>query len=320
MAPRNFVCLLLATVLVACASAEPGTDINALFITDSAGKLQQLKSWKFSAGTRRLSWLAPVSTGSPKDDSGKAPALRRVAPTGPEALEFREEDSTPYVEGVLTFVPLDRLRLLEYDTEQKTVAAHVATSRKPEQDVELTGSTRFDRVNKIAIEAEVDNGDAGIADVKFIGGTQKGLKSVRFTAPKPGEPPAGRPAAITTTGKMPSTHKVTDLQALYRLASGYERLSPLLMFKKTYKIELSKISRIESAGAEDMDGAWQVHLKEGGDQTLTLLRVIQLDGQDAQLVGLLGRVPAGYKLFPVLTIGDLVFDAPDEPTEPKPDK
>jgi hypothetical protein len=324
MAPRTSRGLLLTVLLVVASAAEPapgpGADSNVLLVMDSAGNVQRLKTWKFSTGTRHLTWLAPAPAAAPKEEDGKRSSRRPVA-VGPLALEFREEDSTQYVEGVLTLVPLERLRSIEYDLEAKTVTAHVAMGRKADQDVDLTGTTRFDRVNKIAIEAEVDNGDAGIADVKFLGGTPRGVRGIRFAAPKPGEAPAGRLAAITTTGKTPSTHKVTDVQGLYRLANGYERLTPVLMFKKTFKIDVAKIARIESAGAEENESAWQVHLKDGGgDQTLTLLRVIQLDGQDAQFEGLLARVPAGYKLFPFATVADVVFDPTDEPGEAKPDK
>jgi hypothetical protein len=321
MAVRIPLCLILTAALAALAAdkpAEPAGGAGALVVIDSSGNVQKLKTWKFTAGTRHLTWLAPPPAPASPEEKNKAPKARRPVAVGPEALEFREEDSTQFVEGVLTFIPLDRLRTVDYDNEEKTATAHVANGPKFDQDILLTGTTRFERVNKVVIEAEVDNGDAGIADVKFLGGAQRGIRGIRFLTPKPAAAPAGRPATVTTAGKTPSTHKVTDLQALYRLANGYERLTPLLMFKKTYKLEITKIHRIAAAGAEDDEGAWQVQLKDGGDQTLTLLRVIQLDGQDAQFQGLLGRVPAGYKLFPVITLNEVVFDEAEAPADAKP--
>jgi len=330
MVVRISLCLILTTALAAVSMAdkpsEPAGAPGALVVIDSSGNVQKLKTWKFTAGTRHLTWLAPLPAAGSPEEKNKVPKARKPVAVGPEAIEFREEDSTQFVEGVLTFIPLERLRTLDYDGEEKTVTAHVANGPKFDQDILLTGTTRFERVNKVVIEAEVDNGDAGIADVKFLGGTQRGIRGIRFLTPKPAPAVAGRPATVTTAGKTPSTHKVTDLQALYRLSNGYERVTPLLMFKKTYKLELTKVHRIAAAGAEDDEGAWQVQLKDGGDQTLTLLRVIQLDGQDAQLEGLLGRVPAGYKLFPVITLNEVVFDEAEPsadtkpPADAKPDK
>jgi hypothetical protein len=320
MSSRMFTLIACAALVfyVVADEAPAPAEQGSLIVIDAAGKEQKLKSWKFAAGVRRLSWLAKPPPAAPNGDSGKTPKSRaRTAPAGPEALEFREENSTTFVEGVLTFVPLARLRSLEYDAEQKIVTAHIAANKRPEDDILLTGTTRFERVNKLAIEAEVDKGALGIADVRFLSGTQKGIRGVRFPGPVPDTERAGRPALITTGGKEQSTHRVSDLQALYRFSNGYERLVPLLMFKKTLKLDIAKIAKISASAGEEDDGGWQVQLKDGGDETLSLLRVIPLDGQDTQLEGLLGRVPAGYKLFPVLTISEIVFD-PGVETDKKP--
>ena len=107
-----------------------------------------------------------------------------------------------------------------------------------------------------------------------------------------------------------TTHKVVDLLPLYRLPDGGEKLLPTLMFKKTLKLDVSKIKKIVTAGAEE--GAWQVTLKEGGEETLTLLETIPFEGKQARLMGFVGRVPAGYKLFPASTIAEITFDASEE--------
>src|SRR5262245_51141094 len=86
------VCLLLAGLVFAAEIPEPAP-AQPITIIDTAGKEQKLKSWKYTSGTRRLTWLAD------KKEKGKN--------AGPEALEFREDDSTTYAEGVLTLVPLD---------------------------------------------------------------------------------------------------------------------------------------------------------------------------------------------------------------------
>jgi hypothetical protein len=105
---------------------------------------------------------------------------------------------------------------------------------------------------------------------------------------------------------------VTDLQVLYRVLSGGEKLSPVLLFKKTLKVPVDKLQKLVAAGG---DGAeWQLTLKGGSEETFTLLTAGELDGARVRLEGLLGKVPAGYKLFPLHTVAEVQFD------EAKPDK
>ena len=106
-----------------------------------------------------------------------------------------------------------------------------------------------------------------------------------------------------------TTHKVADLQPLYRTAGG-EQLSPVLWFKKTLKVDVSKIQKITANDSDD-EPAWTVTDKDG-EQTLTPLLKTTIDGKPAELEGLLGRMPAGYKLFPAHTISEVQFDAADD--------
>jgi hypothetical protein len=295
--------------------AEPGT----LVVLDTSGKEQKLKAWKFTAGTRRLGWLAPAADKAPEKAPGEGPrAARRKPPAGPEALELRAEMKIEYAEGALTLVPLDRLRSLDFDNEKETVTARVATGPKADGDVMLTGTTKYRRINKLVIEAEVDRGEQGVAEIKFLGGLPRGIRGVRFPPPKaPAAAPAGRPAVVVSAdGEAKTTHKVADLLPLYQLADGGERLLPTLMFRKTLKLDVAKIAKIVTAGAEN-DPSWQVTMKAGGDETLTLLHKIPFEGGQASLVGLVGRVPAGYKLFPVAAIAEVTFDATEAKPTPK---
>ncbi|HZY90456.1 MAG TPA: hypothetical protein VFE78_36880, partial [Gemmataceae bacterium] len=207
--------------------AEPGT----LVVLDGAGKEQKLKAWKFTAGTRRLGWLAAPAEKAPAAAAGegKDAPRRKPQPAGPEALELRAEMKIEFAEGVLTLVPLDRLRSLDYDNEKETVTAKV------EGGEALTGTTKYRRINKLVIEAEVDRGEQGVAELKFLGGVPRGIRGVRFPPPKaPAAAPAGRPALVVSAdGEVKTTHKVADLLPLYRLADGGERLLPTLMFRKT---------------------------------------------------------------------------------------
>src|SRR5262249_8232628 len=154
--------------------------------------------------------------------------------------------------------------------------------------------TKYKRINKLVIEAEVDKGELGVAEVKYLGGYPRGIRGVRFPVPKAAPPvPEGRRALVVSDeGEKKTTHKIVDLLPLYRLADGSEKLLPMLAFKKTLKVDVDKIKKVAA-----VSGAWQVTLKDGGDETLTLLETVPYEGKQARLLGFVGRVPVGYKLF-----------------------
>lgn len=311
--------LPLLTVLALAADKEPAKDAprpadgGALVVIDAAGKEQKLKSWKIVGGTRRLGWLAPAGPApkkaAPKDDDEKA------APAGPEALAFREGEEIHFVEGVLTLVPLDRVRSVDYDGEKETVTAKVVVPGGGEES--LVGSTKYKGINKLALEAEIDKGDLGVAEVRYSGGGPKGIRGIRF--PGTGAPaagPAGRSATVTSIdGMTKSTHKVSDLMPLYRFDDGREKLVPTLFFRKTLKIDIGKVRRLAAGETDKDDPAWQVQLKDGSDESFVLLTAPEIEGHKAHLEGLVGRVPAGYKLFPAATISEVVFEAAEKAPE-----
>jgi hypothetical protein len=116
----------------------------------------------------------------------------------------------------------------------------------------------------------------------------------------------------TADQDVKKTHKVAGVQALYRLADGRERPSPLLMFKKTLKVDLGKVKKITASAEESADTIWQVQQKDGDDSTLTLLQSMPIDGKPAPLLGLVAQGPAGYQLFPVRRIVEVQLDPPEE--------
>lgn len=270
-----------------------------LIVIDNAGKEQKLVGWKLVVGTRRLGWLAPPT--DPKDKS----------PRGPEVLEFRDDKSTTFVDGVLTLIPLDRLRAIEYDNDKQIATLKVATD-KADADEVLNGTTKYKGTNKLAIEAEADKGDMGVAAVKYLGGSKDGgIKGVRFPSPQGVAPPAGRAATVTVIDKMQkNVQNAVDLQPLYRMQDGSERLTSFLVFKKTYKLELAMLQKVTATpGAKPDEPEWTISVKEGEGQTLTLLKATMIDDKPATLIGLVGKVPVGYKLFPAHVISEIQFDA-----------
>jgi hypothetical protein len=309
LAALSVACAALASAAVPAAD-PPAPAPAALVVIDAAGKEHRLKTWQFVSGTRRLAWLAPAA---PAREGDKPP------PAGPEALEFRDDNSTTFVEGIVTLIPLEHLRSLEYDAAKETVSAHVFNGPKvaPEDDV-LTGTTKYKGINKVTIEAEIDKGELGVAEVKFLGGSPKGVRAVRFPVPKPTEHPAGPVAAVTVADReAKNVQKVNDLRPLYRTADGGERLLPTLTFKKTLKLDVGKLKKLQAAEGGDRDGgSWTVTLKDGEEQTLTLLKEMPLDGKPAALEGLLGKVRGGYKLFPMHTIAQAEFDVDKDDGKP----
>jgi hypothetical protein len=167
----------------------------------------------------------------------------------------------------------------------------------------------------------VDKGALGIAEVKFLGGGgEKPIRAIRFPSPKPpASTPAGRPAYVVVIAEdKKNVQKVFDLQPLYQFPDG-ERLVPTLMFKKTLKLDVAKIQKLVSVEGRVPEGKeMDVTLKDGNSDTLTLLKNVSVDDKQATLIGLIGRVPAGYKLFPVHTCTEIHFDELKD--EKKPDK
>src|SRR5262249_49329875 len=141
-------------ILSAADAPEPGKS-GPLLIVDGAGKEQKIKAWKFSQGTRHLTWLAPPAAEKPepkaKDKNGKAPPAKARPAIGPEALEFRDEHSTNFVDGILTLVPLDRIRSLDYDADKQSVSLKLLAFGGGDET--LAGTTKFRGINKLTIEA-----------------------------------------------------------------------------------------------------------------------------------------------------------------------
>lgn len=302
---------MLPALLLVCAAAlaaDPPPASPSLVVVDAAGKEQKLKTWKFVSGTRHLGWLAPAP---PKDKEEKPGEKPPPAPAGPEAIEFRDDNSTNLIDGVLTFLLPEHLKALDYDAEKQTVTASLFLSEKADGDLTLTGSTKYEGSNRITIEAEVDKGDAGIAEVKYQGGVTKGVRAIRFPAPKAAPELKGRPALVSIEFKETKhAEQVADLQPLYRLSDGGERLLPTLMFKKTLKLDVTKIARLhaQSYDSKAQTTDCRVTTKDGEEETYTLLGTATIDGKLATLEGLVGKVRGGYKFFPASTLASMHLD------------
>lgn len=267
---------------------KPEKDSHLLVIPPAGGKDVKLADWRFTQGTRKLNL-----TTDPKSK-------------GHEYLEFREDKSTTYQNGILTLVPLVSLRKIDYDREKKTVTVIIAAAG--DKDITLAGTTKYIGLNKLTLEADAILDGLGAATVKFQGGIDKGLHRITFPAPKPADEAKGTLATIVATDKEKTKHTANALQPLY-LIDGQYRTLPHVMFKKTVKIDMDKIVSLRFMPSENkkvISYDFEVALKDDTKHTLTILTKIELEGKkSATFEGFLGKVPAGYKLFPAHTIQEL---------------
>jgi hypothetical protein len=190
--------LVTAGWLLAAAGApgagDKGGGQGVLVIVDSKGKEWKVKDWKFTEGTRRLSW---------------------VMPEGLEALEFYEGKIRPLKSSVLAYVPLSSIRSIEFDPEKgKEMTVRVARSDKPADDEVLVGPTGWSGFNFVTLTGTAED-DKGKQAMDFEGGSKSGVRSIRFPAPKPlGPPPPGRAAVVKHADEKYPRYMVVDLQPL----------------------------------------------------------------------------------------------------------
>jgi hypothetical protein len=268
---------------------------SLLVVPPTGGKEVRLVDWRFTNGTRLFS----LTDATPVKPNAKMPPLE-------EYLEFREEKSTTFANGILTLIPLSSMRKMNYDRKNKTVAVSVLHDSG---EAVLIGTTRFVGINKVTLEANAILDGLGAATVKFHGGLEMGLRSIIFPDPKAAAPAKGAVTTIIAEDTEGTKHVACDLQPLYK-SDGQYRVLPYLMFNKTVRINLDKIAAMRSIASVEknkISSNFEVTLRDGVKHTLTLLTEIDLsDKKSASLEGLVGRVPAGYKLFPPHTIHDLL--------------
>jgi hypothetical protein len=256
-----------------------------LVVPPAGGKEVKLVDYRFTVGTRRL-------------------ALNGDTKNGSVYFDFREEKSTTYKNGIFTLIPLTSLKKIDYDREKKTVT--VTAIKDNGEEAKLVGTTKFATSNKITIEAEAVLGDLGNATVKFNGGIDTGLQSVAFPAPKPAPKVKGTPALLIADDKEKTKHTAFDIQPLY-LVDGQYRVVPYLMFKKTVKIDMDKLAGFRFVPSEDKKKAsndYEVTLKDGAKHTLSILASVEADKKKMTLIGMIGRVDVGYKLFSLDAINE----------------
>lgn len=294
--------ILLAVGVPSFSAAVQPAQSDALTVVDFGGKEHKVSGWKLTAGGRRLHWLATEE----EKKAAKLPAL-----AGPEALEISEGKPPLFKNRVLTLVPIKHVRSIAYDHKASTVTIKVA--KTADTDVVLTGPTGYVGVNQIAIDAEEDLGPLGKAEIKFLGGTAQGIKSVAFPKPVALDAlPKGRSAEVTTTDKNNKSFTAINLLPLYQQSNKTQLTEPSLSFQKTVRIEMDKL--LELSHVDDGGGkgnlVFDVKAKGGLQKPLTLIEQRPTEmKQSEELIGMIGRVEVGYKLAPMATLQSVKFDA-----------
>jgi hypothetical protein len=281
--------VVLAAGLVG--AADPPAGLGPAVVVDAAGKEVKLDRVKFATGVRRLAWLADPKGVTATEDVKK----------GPLALELREPNSTTYAKGVVTLVPLSGVESIRYEYDKQTVSVAVKGLPAP-----LTGSLQFKGVNAVTFE-----GDAGGVVGKFSGGTAKtGVKSITFPTAKPlviprspgpswavqiDQPKAGDPVLTVRT-----------LKVLYHyLPGGAEEAADALPVRKGDPLSfMTPFKRLEVLAVDGTNhrAAAELEPAAGPDRLVVFPLTKQLDKRTGTVVGLLGEVDAGWKLFPLHTV------------------
>jgi hypothetical protein len=256
-------------------------------VTDAEGKEVKVTGLKLTVGTRRLNWLAdPNGT---TDDAKK----------GPLALEVREPHSTTYAKGVVTLVPVAAVESIKYDYDKQVASYTVKGLAEP-----LAGTLQFKGINVLGFGGTVDG-----KMTTFSGGafTKGNIKAVAFADAKPlPARKAGLPwlVQIDQPKAMNPTLKASNFKFLYQFPGGVEELRDAGTVRKGEPLKLDDSVKAYTSLAVDVNAgmvAAEVQVGDAEKVVLIPLRVEQ-DGKTGTLVGLLGEVDAGWKLFPLETI------------------
>lgn len=280
MVARSVRASVLVLAVTAVVAGQPPKDAGpAATLTNAEGKEVSLTGVRFTSGVRRLGWL-----GGPKD--------------APLALELREPASTTFQKGVVTLIPLTAVEAVQYDYPKLSLAVTVKGLALP-----LAGSLQFKGLNTCALE-----GSAGGVSGKFAGGAKDGFRAVVFpgAAPLPSRP-AGAAWAVTIEQpkSMNPTLTVRNLKLLYATGATEWLADDLLLRKGSpLKLDRTALKRLEllAVDANTHTAAAELTPADGPERLIAFALTRERDGKTGQLVGLLGEVDAGWKLFPLHTV------------------
>jgi hypothetical protein len=287
--------VVLAAAVAAFVATADEPAPGSVVVTDVDGKEHTLTAVKFGAGTRRLAWLA--------DPKGTSEHSRK----GPLALEVRELTSAmPLAQGIVTLVPLSSIESLRYDFDKEQVTIGVKGLSRP-----LMGALFYPRVNAIGV-----SGTSNTKTSSFTGGVRgkPSVKSIAFGGAEAHVRSRGGASwNITIIKTRADEPKVVDnptltarnLKVLVSLPGGAEQLLDGLPIRKGQPVPFDgKLKRFELL-ANDLNtniAAAEIESADGAERVIAIPLAPGEDKKGGALIGLLGEIDAGWKLFPLHTI------------------
>jgi hypothetical protein len=263
---------------------------DAATVTDAEGKEIKVESLKFGVGTRRLAWLA-----DPKGDTEEAKK-------GPLVLEVREPHSTSYKKGIVTYVPAGSVESIKYDYDKL-----VATLAVKGLDTPLAGTLQYRGINVLGLSGTAD-GKA----VSFSGGalTKGNIKSVAFpgaTAVPERKGTSAWQIEIDHPAAKNPTLRVGELKFLYQFPGGMEVLTDAVTVHKSEPLKMDSSVKLYTTLAVDPNTQVIAAEVQVGDKerVVVIMPTIEKDGKTGTLIGMVGEVDAGWKLFPLHTIKNM---------------
>ncbi len=283
------VFVVLACVLAFGRAADDAPKVvGEIAITDIDGKEIKIAGAKLTVGTRRLAWLADL----------KGTADEKL---GPLALKVREPQSTTLVDGVLTLIPIANVESAKYDYEKLNVNLNLKGWKDP-----ILGTLQYKGLNTLGISGTVE-GKVTTITAGTPGKTA--VKTIAFPGakPLPVAKAGGTNWAVQILQKEPNNHivKVRNLKLLYHFPDGSERLSSELSVRKGPPIPLDeKLTRLEVLANDTNTHVAAAEVETGGapEKLVIISLTMDQDKKIGTVVGLLGEVDIGYKLFPLHTI------------------
>lgn len=284
--------VLVAGLAAAGPDAEP-----AAVVTDATGKDIALDAVKLATGTRRLAWLAEPNGST--DDAKK----------GPLALEVREPHSTTFTKGVLTFIPVSTVQGVKYEYDKQLVSINVKGLADP-----VSGTLQYKGINVLGIDGTTDG-----KPVRLTGGVPgpTAIKAVAFGGAKPLPPrPTGGTAwavQIVHPAAKDPTLTVRNLKPLFAFPGGAEVLLDAIPVRKggpPVSLAGPGIKRVEVLAVDPNSqiAALELQADDGTERIVAVPFVHEHDKKTGTLVGLLGEVDAGWKLFPLHAVKVITLD------------
>jgi hypothetical protein len=259
-------------------------------VTDVDGKEYRLTAARLTTGSRRLGWLA--------DQNGTTPDAK----LGPVAIEVREPHSTTYSKGILTLVPAGHVESAKYDYEKQVVTISVAGLKTP-----LTGTLQYKGINVLGVAGALEGKTAS-----FTGGvlTKGAVKSITFSGaesipavPKEAAEKGWSVKIVQPTAENP-TLIVRNLKMLMQYPGGVEQLVNGIPMRKGQPVPFdANLKRFELLANDPNTNMAAAEIEVGGtEKVIAIPLTAEMDKKTGTLVGFLGEVDAGYKLFPLHTV------------------